>query len=219
MRTTRLGQGPGLAQRVGDGDRRHRQLGHQRADQRDQRALALAVEGRERLVEEDDPRGHGQGPGQGHPLGLAARVRARAAARQVADPELGQERVGPLAALGARHRARQRVADVAEAVEVREQRQVLEQVGAVARLDRQGPAGRGVDPHLVAQGDPAAGRRHQAADDAQERALAGARRTEHAGDAGAKVRSTLNTKSRRATSAATTSVIARRSGCGARSRR
>ena len=179
-----VGERPGLAERVGDVDQRDVEVVDQVADQRGELDLELAVERRERLVEQHHLGRHRQGPGQGDPLGLAARERRRPAPGQVGGADPVEQGVGSLGALAAGQGPVHAVGDVVGRVEVGEQGQALEDVGDPALVDRDHGLGGGVEPDLAAERDPAGAGPDQPGDDAEQRALARARAPDHARDAG-----------------------------------
>ena len=131
------------------------------------------VERGERLVEQQDLRPRHQRAGERHPLLLAAGQLADAPVAQAAEADQLEHGADPRAGLGGGHlRDLQAVGDVAGDGQVREERVALEH-----RVDRPAMGRRVADAPAVDQ-DLAGVERLEAADGAQERGLAAARRTE-----------------------------------------
>ncbi len=137
------------------------------------------VEGRERLVEEDDLGIGGQRPGQRHPLLLTARELMGVAPSQPGQPDHASSSMTLLAAL---RPAAQSEGDVAADREVREERALLGHVADAAVLARHEDVTPVVD-HLGPELHLTAVEALEAGDDPQQRRLAAARDTEDAREA------------------------------------
>jgi hypothetical protein len=143
-----VGRRPGEAHLVADHHHGHAgggQVPHDVQDLVDH----LRVQGRGRLVEQQQLGLHGQGPGDRHPLLLAARQLGRELAGLVLDPDPGQQLAGPALGLlpGLAADLDRAQGDVVEHALVGEQVELLEdhadvraQPGQLAPLRRQGPA-------------------------------------------------------------------------------
>ena len=129
-------------------------------------SAGVGVEGRQRLVEQQDRGIGGQGAGEPDPLALAARELGGPCLGQVRDPEALEQLAGPrLAAEG----------HVLAHAHVREERVFLEDVAHAARLGGQVDPSRAVEEDEVAERDPPRPGPHGAGDRAQDRRLPRAR--------------------------------------------
>ena len=178
-----VGEHHGLDGVVGDDDRRPAVRGEVPAEVGAQAQPGAGVEGRQRLVEQQQLRREHQRPGERDPLGLPAGQLARPEPGVVgqADPVQPRRR-GPAGGGAADPLRAQAVRDVVQRGQVREEQVVLEDDADPAPLRRRPDAGRGVVEHAAAEPDVAAGERHQPGERAQQRRLAGPVRPEHGED-------------------------------------
>ncbi len=162
---------------VGDEDRGHARGVMHAAQFLAQRLAHRGVQGAEGLVQQQHAGLHGQGPRQSHALALAARQLRRVAAAQAFQLDQAQQLIDPPGDLGLRrlvialaHVQAER--DVSGYGHVLEQRILLEHEAHAAR----GRRGKGdvlvVEQHLTGVG------KLQAGDHAQQRRLAGTRRSQ-----------------------------------------
>ncbi len=112
------------------------------------------VERGERLVEQQEARAGGQRAREGDALRLAAGDVPRQTTRGVPDVEFVEQFERPRSAFGARQ-VREGEGDVRERVEMREEREVLEDVARAARADGKVDALVGVEEGVVADPDRA----------------------------------------------------------------
>ena len=132
-------------------------------------SLQVAVEGGERLVEQQDRRLDGERPGQRHALLLAARELARQALAEGAELDHVEHAVDAPSDLGAALAAgAQPIGHVLDHRHVREEGVVLEDDADIALVGRQMVDAGAVDQHA------AAGLADEARDDAQQGGLAAA---------------------------------------------
>ena len=149
------------------------------AQLRAQLSAQLGVEARERFVEQQQLRTRCERAREGHTLLLAAGKLVRLSRVESGEAHRLDEFLRPCATLRSRPVV-QAESDVAEHIEVREQRVVLEHHADAACLRRQLHAGR--REHTVV-GEHATGvGRLEARDDAQQRGLAAAARAQQAAD-------------------------------------
>ncbi len=166
-----IGQGQRLVLRVGDVDEADAECPVQLLELEPHAHPQERIEGRERLVEQQDRRLHQQRPGECHALLLAARELVGKAIREVGHVDQGQDLARPRRPLGlvdATHA--QAEGDIVDDGQMRKQRIALEHHGGAAR--RRGEVG-DVD---VAEHDVAAAHRFVAGDHPQGRRLAAAGR-------------------------------------------
>jgi len=164
---------------VGDDHHGHPFLG-QRLHHRQYLAHHLGIERRGRLVEQHDLRLHRQRPGDGHPLLLTARQLVWPGVALVEYAHLGEQRVGAIARLPAGQTAhlRRRQREVLQHRPVGKQVEALEDHADLGAQRIQVGA-RIVHRHAVHH-HTAARRLLEPVQAAQQRALAGARRPDHA---------------------------------------
>src|SRR5215212_9686422 len=148
-----VGRRPGEAHLVADHDHGHAgggQVAHDVEDLVDH----LRVQGRGRLVEQQELGVHGQGAGDRHPLLLAARQLGRQLAGLVLDPDPGQQLAGPALGLlpGLAADLDRAQGDVVEHALVGEQVELLEDHADVGAEPGQGPALGGQGLALKADG-------------------------------------------------------------------
>ena len=136
-----MGERGGVLEVVRDEHRRQAQRVEQLPQLRADASPRVRVESRERLVEQQDRRIPGEGTRQRDPLAFPARELADAGARELLDAEPLEQRLRVCAV--ARPEA-----DVAEDVEVREERVLLEEVADAS------PLGRDVDPRSRCRAAP-----------------------------------------------------------------
>jgi hypothetical protein len=129
----------------------------------------MRVERRERLVEQQDSRVPCQGTCEGDALTLTAGELVHANTREVSDAEAFEEVVHSRAVARAE-------AHVAEDIEVREERVLLEEVADPSLLGWDVMSSLGVEQHGLTDGDGARLRPKQTGDNTERRRLAGARR-------------------------------------------
>ena len=163
-----LGQRGGVAEVVGDEQRRQRQVAEHVLQLAAHDRARVGVERRQRLVEQQDLRVARQRAGDRDALALAARQRARALVGEVADAQALEQRADvarpppPKATLRAHGH-------------VREQRVLLEDEADRAPLGRQVDLRGGVEPRPLAERDAPAIGPPQPGDGAQDGRLARAR--------------------------------------------
>ena len=158
---------------VGHHDGRHAGLLQQVAQLAAQRLAGRGVEGRERLVEQQQPRPRAPGPGPGPPAAAAPRRAAPGRrSQQLGRAPNRSASSATRASRSARGQPVEPVADVGRHREVREEGVVLEEQPDAARLRRHVEPGRGVEPGLAAEGDGAGVGPVQAGQRAQHRGLA-----------------------------------------------
>ena len=173
-----VGEPARLVEVVRDEHDRNRQLAAQVGEQPVQALPVHLVDGRKRLVEQQQARRARQRTRHRHALPLPARKRAGPARLLVArQPHMLEPVTRPGQTLDA-GQVQQRQRDVVERAQVRHQRVVLEHEADVAALRRHEDAPRGVAPELAAHFNAAALGPHQAGQNAQHRGLAGARRAD-----------------------------------------
>ena len=158
-----VGERDGVAEVVGDDERRQRELPEQVLQLDAHRGPRVGVQRRQRLVEQQHGRIAGERPGERDALALAAGERRGLLARQPGDAEALEQLVD---AGGAAER------DVRAHAEVRKQRVLLKDEPDRALLGREVDLRRGVEPRALAQRDAAPVRAAQTCDCAQDRRLA-----------------------------------------------
>ena len=165
-----------LVEVMGHQHDRDRQFATQVGEQAVQPLPRHLVDSGERLVEQQQARLARQRAGDGDALLLATRQRCRPARLLIRrEPDVGEPapRFGQAPVVW---QVQQRQRDVAERVEVRHERVVLEHQPDMAALRHDEHAACGVAPGLVADDDMAALRPHQPGQHADHRGLARARR-------------------------------------------
>ena len=146
-----IGQRGSILEVVGDENRRQGEVAEELVQLDAHLRLRVGVERRKRLVEEEDAGVVGERPGERDPLALAAGQLADARTPEVGDLEPLEQVVdgGPAA---------DPEADVAEHVEMGEERVLLEQVADRPALRRQGEPCLGVEPRARRRARPCRGR-------------------------------------------------------------
>ena len=162
-----------LLDRMAHVDDQDPQLVAQPLDVREDLALALGVERRERLVHEQEARLREEGAADRDALLLAAGETPRSPVEQVADAEEIDDRVERDRPVP-RRRALPAVPEVVPHAQVREEARVLEDVADAPALHRHVDPARRIVEHVAVRHDPTFVGPEQAGDRGDDRGLAGA---------------------------------------------